>query len=162
MTTARQFWTTKSSLAEYHAVTLSHPAFAAPFRLVFNQFAEVTLGGNIFTPVGGSITPPEQKNDTQPKLTMVFPRQVVGRTFKQQLKLIKQSGSRAPISITYEMYLGDTTAPKLSWSLYAAEDGGVKFSTDGVQVVATDDNPMRLSAATIYDPSIYTGLEILR
>lgn len=156
------FWSTKSPLAEYHAVTLSHPVFEAPFRLVANQFAEVTLGGYVYTPAAMSIKPPEQKSDAQSKLTLVFPRQVVGRTFKQQLKLIKDSGSRAPISVTYDVYLGDTTAPKLSWSLYAADDGGVKFATDGVQVTASDNNPMRLSAATIYDPAVYTGLEILR
>lgn len=156
------FWASKSPLAEYHAITLDHPVFAAPFRLVANQYAEVTLDGNVYTPAPMTITPPDQKSDGQPKLTMVFPRQVVGRTFKQQLKLIKDSGSRAPITVTYAVYLGVTSAPQLTWSLYASEQGGIQFSEDGVQVVATIDNPMRRQVGVIYEPGTFTGLEILQ
>lgn len=155
------FWATKSPLAEYHSITFEHPAFSAPFRLVANQFAEVTLGGQVHQPAPMSIKAPDQKSDTQAKLTMSFPRQVVGREFKRQLKLIQASGSREPIAVTYAIYLGDTATPQMTWQLYAAEAGGVSFTADAVQVTATDDNPMRRSAGVIYDPSIFTGLEIL-
>lgn len=159
--TKEEFWASKSPLAEYHAITFAHPSFTAPFRLVANQFAEVTLGGNVYTPAPMSITPPDQKSDAQPKLALVFPRQVVGREFKKQLQLIAASGSRAPISVTYDLYLGTTTAPQMSWQLYASEQGGIQFSTDGVQVTATDDNQMRRQVGVIYDPTVFTGLEIL-
>lgn len=162
MTTKEQFWATKSPLPEYHAITFAHPAFAAPFRLVANQFAEVTLGGAVHTPAAMTITPPTQKSDEQPKLTMVFPRQVVGRQFKQQLRLIEASGSREPITVTYAVYLGDTDAPKLTWNLYAAEQGGVQFTQDGVQVTATVDNPMRRRVGVIYEPGVFTGLELIQ
>ena len=155
------FWATKSPLAEYHAITFEHPSFEAPFRLVANQFAPVTLGGQVHTPAPMSIKAPDQKSDTQARLTMSFPRQVVGREFKRQLRLIQSSGSREPISVTYAIYMGDTTAPEMTWSLYAAEAGGVQFSTDAVQVVATDNNPMRRQVGVIYDPAIFTGLELI-
>lgn len=155
------FWATKSPLAEYHAITFSHPSFEAPSRLVANQFAPVTLGGQVHTPAPMSIKAPDQKSDTQARLTMRFPRQVVGREFKRQLRLIQASGSREPIAVTYAIYLGDTAAPEMTWSLYAAEAGGVQFSTDAVQVVATDDNPMRRQVGVIYDPAIFTGLELI-
>lgn len=155
------FWATKSPLAEYHAITFLHPSFEAPFRLVANQFAEVTLGGYVHTPAPMSIKAPDQKSDTQAKLTMSFPRQVVGREFKRQLRLIQASGSREPIAVTYAIYLGDTATPQMTWQLYAAEAGGVSFTADAVQVTATDDNPMRRKAGVIYDPSTFTGLEIL-
>ena len=156
-----QFWATKSPLAEYHAITFTHPAFDAPFRLVANQFASVTLGGQVHQPAPMSIKAPDQKYDTQARLTMSFPRQVVGREFKRQLRLIQASGSREPIAVTYAIYLGDTAAPEMTWSLYAAEAGGVQFSTDAVQVVATDDNPMRRQVGVIYDPATFTGLELI-
>ena len=156
-----QFWATKSPLAEYNAITFTHPAFDAPFRLVANQFAEVTLGGQAYQPAPMSIKAPDQKSDTQARLTMSFPRQVVGREFKRQLRLIQSSGSREPIAVTYAIYLGDTTAPEMTWQLYAAEAGGVQFSTDAVQVVATDDNPMRRQVGVIYDPATFTGLELI-
>lgn len=155
------FWATKSPLAEYHAIVFSHPAFTAPFRLVANQFAEVTLDAEVYTPAPMRITPPDQKSDAQPKLSMSFPRQVVGRTFKQQLALIAASGSLEPISVTYAVYLGVTTSPQVTWSLYVAEQGGISFSTDGVQVTATIDNPMRLQAGVIYTPDAFTGLELM-
>lgn len=159
--TKEEFWATKSPLAEYHAITFSHPSFEAPFRLVANQFAPVTLGGFMHTPAPMSIKAPDQKSDTQARLTMSFPRQVVGREFKRQLRLIQASGSREPIAVTYAIYLGDTTTPEMTWQLYAAEAGGVQFSTDAVQVVATDDNPMRRQVGVIYDPAIFTGLELI-
>ena len=155
------FWATKPPLAEYHAITFSHPSFEAPFRLVANQFAPVTLGGQVHTPAPMSIKAPDQKSDTQARLTMSFPRQVVGREFKRQLRLIQASGSREPIAVTYAIYLGDTAAPEMTWSLYAAEAGGVQFSTDAVQVVATDNNPMRRQVGVIYDPATFTGLELI-
>jgi hypothetical protein len=155
------WWATKPALAEYHAVVFEHPAFERPFRLVANQFAEVTLGGNVHTPAPMSIKPPDAKSDGQPRLNLAFPRQVVGREFKRQLRRITASGSRAPIAVTYAIYLGDTSAAQLTWRLYAAEDGGVTFDAQGVRVSATDSNPMRLSAGVIYDPAVFTGLELL-
>jgi protein involved in polysaccharide export with SLBB domain len=156
-----EFWSTKSPLPEWHAIVFTHPAFDAPFRLVANQFAPVTLGGQVHTPAPMSIKPPDSKGDTQPKLTLIFPRQVVGREFKRQLRLVTASASRDPISVTYSVYLGDTAAPEIVWQLYAAEAGGVTFNQDSVQVSATDDNPMRRAVAPIYDPGVFTGLELI-
>lgn len=156
------FWATKSPLPEYHAITFSHPAFDAPIRLVANKYAEVTLGGNVHTPAGMNIVPPEQKSEGQPRLTLVFPRQAVGREFKRQLRLIAAAGSLAPIQVNYDVYLGDTDAPEVTWLLYVAEQGGIQFGTDSVQVLATVDNPLRRSAAIIYDPGFFTGLELIQ
>ena len=159
--TKEQFWATKSPLPEWHSIVFEHPSFSEPFRLVANQFAPVTLGGFVHTPAPMSIKAPDQKSDTQARLTMIFPRQVVGREFKRQLRLIQASGSREPIAVTYAIYMGDTTAPEMTWSLYAAEAGGVQFSTDAVQVTATDNNPMRRQVGVIYDPATFTGLELI-
>ena len=159
--TKEEFWATKPTLAEYHGIVFEHPSFEQPFRLVANQFASVTLAGEIHQPAPMSIKPPDQKSDAQARLTMTFPRQVVGREFKRQLRLIQASGSREPIRVTYSIYLGETTAPQMTWQLYASDAGGVQFSTDAVQVVATDDNPMRRAVAPIYDPSVFTGLELI-
>jgi len=155
-----QFWATKSPLPEFHAIAFAHPAITT-FRLVANQFAPVTLGGFEHTPAPMTIKAPDQRSDAQPRLTLAFPRQVVGREFKRQLALIVASGSREPIAVTYSIYLGDTAAPQLTWSLYVADASGVQFTADAVQVVATDDNPMRRGVAPIYDPSVFTGLEII-
>ena len=156
------FWATKSPLAEFHAITFAHPAFSQAFRLVANQFAPVTLGGQVYQPAPMQIKPPDSKSDAQPKLTMVFPRQVVGRQFKQELKRVTDSGSREPIAVTYSVYLGDTSAPQIEWNLYASESSGVSFGADGVQVTATEDNIMRRAVAPIYTPDVFTGLELIR
>lgn len=157
----REFWATKSPLPEYHTITFEHPAFDAPFRLVADKFEPVTLGGNVHTPAPMAIKPPDKRSDAQAKLTLSFPRQVVGREFKRQLRLIAQAGSRDPITVTYAVYLGETDAPKVTWQLYAADGAGVSFDADTVQVVATDDNPMRRGVGLVYDPSVFTGLELI-
>lgn len=157
----REFWATKPPLAEYHAITFEHPAFEAPFRLVANQFTPVALGGHVHTPAPMTIKPPEARSDAQPRLQLAFPRQVVGREFRRQLRLIAAAGSRAPIAVTYALYLGSTDAPQMTWRLYAADAGGITLDAEAVQVVASDDNPMRRSAGLIYDPAAFTGLELL-
>lgn len=158
----QEFWATKQRLAEYHAVTFTHAAFSGgPIRLVANQFDDVTLGGHLHIPTPMRITPPEQKAASLSRMTIAFPRPVVGRQFKQRLLEIQASGSRAPILVRYDVYLGEVDEPKLSWELYAAEKGGVNFSREYVQVMASDDNPMRLSAAEIYDPAVFTGLRLI-
>lgn len=157
----RTFWTTKSPLAEYHAITFEHPAFDAPIRLVANQFAPVTLAGQVHTPAPMSIRPPESKGDSQPRMTIAFPRQVVGREFKRQLAKIAAAGSRAPIVVTYAQFLGVTDAPQQTIRLFVADTGGVAFNAESVQVTAAEDNPMRRAAGVIYEPGTFTGLERL-
>lgn len=160
MTVSKQvFWATKSPLPEYHSITFNHPNFDSPVRLVANQFAEVTLGGFVHTPAPMQIKPPDQTGDSQSKLTMGFPRQVVGREFKRKLRLI--GASREPITVVYAVYLDDLTTPAVTWSLYVSDAGGITFTSEAVQVVATDSNPMRRAVAPIYEPSVFTGLELI-
>ena len=155
------YWATKSPLPEYWAVTFEHPAFEAPFRLVADQFAPVTLGGNVFQPAPMTIKPPEQKSDSQPRMTITFPRQVVGREFKRQLRLITALASREPIEVTFEIYLAQTLTPQTTWRMYASDAGGINFSGDAVQITAGLDNPMRRAVAPVYDPATFTGLEVI-
>ena len=157
--TKEEFWACKSPLPEFHSITFSHPNFDGPVRLVANQFAPVTLGGFVHTPAPMKIKPPDQTGDSQSKLSMAFPRQVVGREFKRKLKLI--GASREPITVDYAVYLDNPTTPAVTWSLYVSEAGGITFTAEAVQVVATDSNPMRRAVGEIYDPSIFTGLELI-
>jgi hypothetical protein len=154
-----EFWAQKPPLAEYHAITFDHPELDDPIRLVANQFDEVTLGGNVHTPVAMRLQPPENRGDGMPSMPIAFARQQVGRQVKAALRTITAAGSREPITVDYEVYLGDTDTPEISWHLYVADAAGVTFSPDNVQFKATLDNPMRTLAARIYDPAEFTGLE---
>ncbi|MDT7834953.1 hypothetical protein [Aquabacterium sp. OR-4] len=154
----REFWATKATVPVWHAVVFSHPALATPFRLVANQFEPVTLSGQVHTPVPMSVQPPESSSSSPPRLTVSFPRQVVGREFKRQIALIAASGSRDAIEVTLAIYYGSTSAPEATWNLYVADQSGITFGRDTVQVIASDDNPMRRSVALIYQPEVFTGL----
>lgn len=157
----RKFWSSKSPLPEYHGITFDHPAFGGAIRLVANQFDSVTLGGNVHTPAPMTVQPPEQKGDTRPRLQIVFPRAIVGQEFKRKLALVAESGLLTPVTVNYDIYLGDTDVPQMSWDLYIADQSGVTFSNSSVQVTATDDNPMRHAVGVIYDPAVFTGLELI-
>lgn len=157
----REFWATKPPLPTFETIAFAHPSFAATFRLVANVFAPVTLGGNVYTPAPMEIQPPAQTGDGQAVMSITFPRQVVGRQFKGQLRLIAAAGSRAPITITYARWLGETDAPKVTWVMYAAEAGGINFDAQGVTVRGTIDNPMRRDVSPVYLPDVFTGLELL-
>lgn len=158
MVTAAEFWAQKRRSARFDTVTFEHPEFDAPFRLVANVFASVTLGGNVYTPAPMDIGPPSQNGDAQPRLTLTFPRAVVGRQFKQQLRLVEQAASLDPIAVTYAIWLEDTDAPKITWPLYVADRSGVRFNAEAVQVQAGLDNPMNRFGQPIYDPGVFTGL----
>lgn len=159
MVTAAEFWATKRRRNRFDTVAFEHSLFAAPFRLVANVFSSVTLGGNAYTPVPMQIGDPKKNADGQPQLTVTFPRAVVGRQFKQALALI--SGSREPITVTRAIWLEDVDAPKVTWPMYAADNGGIRFGRDSVQVVARLDNPMLLSASLLYLPDVFVGLASL-
>jgi hypothetical protein len=157
--TPAEFYATKSPDPEYHGIVFDHPNFDGPVRLVANQFAEVTLGGFVHTPAPITLREPDQTGDATEQLRVAFPRQVVGREFKRKLKLI--GASRDPISVVYSKYLDDLMTPAKSWNLYASDAGGITFTADSVQVNATASNPMRRAAGVIYDPSEFTGLELI-
>lgn len=158
--TPQEFWATKSKRPEFLAVVFEHPEFEEPIRLVANQFEPVTLGGSVHTPCSMVISPPEQSNEPIASLKVSFPRAVVGREFKRKLKSITAAGRLAPITVSYRHYIGtDLDLPAMSWVLYVGKSGGVVFTPEVVQVTATDANPMRLSAAEIYDPTVFTGLQ---
>ncbi|HRI16893.1 MAG TPA: hypothetical protein PL196_00065 [Burkholderiaceae bacterium] len=158
MVTAAEFWSTKRRKVRYDTVAFSHSEFSATFRLVANVFAQVALGGNLYTPAPMRIGAPSQNGDVQPRLTLTFPRAVVGREFKAQIALVQASGSIEPIAVTYAVWLEDTDAPKVTWPLYVADSGGIKFGRDSVQVAASLDNPMRRFGQPIYAPDVFTGL----
>ncbi len=153
-----EFWSKKPPLPEYEAVTFDHPEFSAPIRLVANVFDPVTLGGNVHTPAGMQIKRPELDTDGQPKLVVAFPRQYVGRQFKEQLRLLQASGSTDPIEVLLAVYTGDTSAPTVTWPMFVSDAGGIVFGAEAVQVTATIDNPMRRRAALIYTPQVFPGL----
>ncbi|MCU0952638.1 MAG: DUF1833 domain-containing protein [Burkholderiaceae bacterium] len=159
--TERQFWARKPVETQYQTVTFSHPAFDAPVRLVANEWAPVTLGGSLYTPAAMSIRPPQSAPTQQPKLTLSFARQQIGRAFKVQLRKIRAAGSRDPVQVDYAVWLQDTDAPKRTWTLYADDRGGVAFDAQTVQVSATVDRLRRVSRAPIYDPGVFTGLASL-
>lgn len=157
----REFWSTKNPGPQLETVEFSHPSFTSTFRMVANVFADVILAGNVYTPAPMTIGKPERNADAQPRLTITFPRAVVGRQFKQQLALVLASGSRAPIAVAYKLWLQETDAPKVTWNMYASDKGGIRFSPESVQVVAGLDNPMTRFVAPIYDPAVFTGLQAL-
>lgn len=157
----RTFWSSKSPLPEYQAITFSHPSFDGPIRLVADKFEPVTLGGEVHQPVPMTVKPPSQKGDAHPKLVLSFPRAVVGRDFKRAIARIQADAMMEPIVVTYRLYLGDTVTPEVTWTLYISDAGGIVFSPEAVQVNATESNPMRLNVAEVYDPSVFTGLELI-
>ncbi len=160
-TTERTFWATKPVESRFETITFSHDEFDAPVRLVRNEYAAVTLGGNSYTPVAMEIRPPTPATGEQPKLVVSFARQQVGRQFKAQLRLIRAAASRVPVTVTYAVWLQDTDAPKRSWTLYADDKGGVSFNGATVQVTATLDRLRRMARAPVYLPEVFTGLELV-
>lgn len=155
------FWSSKSPLPEFHAVAFSHPSFTETFRLVANVFADLTLGGYVHQPAPMTIQRPPLKSDARPKMTITFPRQVVGRIFKRELAHVVASGLRTPITVDHAVYLGDTITPEITWTMYVSDDSGIVFGADSVQVTATLDNPMLFQAGVIYDPTVFTGLALI-
>ena len=157
----KEFWSSKSPLPVYQTIVFEHPAWVAPFRLVADQFEPVTLGGQVHQPAPMTVNPPDNTGGTTAKLALAFPRNVVGREFKKQLRLVRAYGTRDPIRCTYSVYLDDLSTPAITWPLFVSDAGGVTFNADVVQVSATLDNPLRRSAAVIYTPDVFTGLELV-
>lgn len=158
----REFWTTKNPAPEYEALTFTHDDFSGPFRIVANQFENVTLGGFEHTAVRMDIVLPSVGQNAAGSMAIKFPRIVVGRTFSQELRRITLAGRYKPITVQYARYQSpNLTTPVQTLTLYVAGSDGVALNADAVQVTATVDNPMRRNIARIYDVQVFTGLELL-
>lgn len=155
------YWTQKpSNIIRYETVAFSHPDIDGVF-LVANQYDTAFLGGNTYTPVRMNVKLPEQDKDPIASVSVSFPRAFVGEKFKQALKQINPFNRIIPISMTVSVWLSsDVITPQQSWNLFVGEDG-ITMTGDTVQVTGTDDNPMVYDISTIYDPAIFTGLELL-
>lgn len=156
-----QYWTVKpNNIVRYETVSFSHPDID-DVLLVANQYDAALLGGNTYTPVRMDVQLPEQDKDPIASVRVSFPRAVVGEAFKQSLKQINPFNSIVPIGMTVSVWLSsDITTPEQSWNLFVGEDG-ITMTGDTVQVTGTDDNPMVYDVSTIYDPAVFTGLELL-
>lgn len=157
----KTYWTTKPrNVIRYETVTFQHPDID-PVRLVANQYEAAQLGGQSYTPVAMRVKLPQQDKDPIASVTVSFPRAVVGEAFKQALKSIQPFNRIVPITMLVEVWLSsDTANPQQSWALFVGEDG-IVLTGDAVQITGTDDNPMILGVSTIYDPAVFTGLELL-
>lgn len=155
------FWTQKpNDVIRYETVVFSHPDID-DVLLVANQYDAALLGGNTYKPVRMEVKLPEQDKDPIASVSVSFPRAVVGEEFKQALKQINPFNRIIPISMTVSVWLSsDIATPQQSWSLFVGEDG-IAMTGESVQVTGTDDNPMVYDISTIYDPAIFTGLELL-
>lgn len=158
--TAREFWARKPVAVRYQTITFAHPAFASTFRLVANEFADVTLGGNVYRPVAMDIKEPARVPNQQPKVVLSFARQQVGREFKAQLRLVRASGSRQPVAVTFADWLQDTDAPKRQFAAYVDDQGGVNSDASVIQVTATLARLRRESRAPRYTIDQFPGLAI--
>lgn len=161
MTAQAEFWTQKKRRPEYHCMTFSHSSWSAPIRLVINQYSNITLNGNVYTATSAEITPPSQNADDAATASISFPRQVVGREFKQALQSIVSAGKITPITATYEHFIDGITAPVRSQRLWVSESGGILWNATTVSVKCTDKNPLRRDISTKYDVDIFTGLRNL-
>ena len=160
----REFWNQKNPAEEYDTITFEHVDFKDPIRLVINQFEIKKFNGYKYIPVSGKISLPEQGSDLVPKLSLQFPRVVVGDEFKKAINSITIAGWRSPIYLIYEKYNElSMNAPTMRYVLTVSDDG-VSFNRNTVQITATDDNPMTLGIPfgregnPIYTIAEYPGL----
>lgn len=159
MVTQAEFYATKRKEAEFHCLTFDHPDFDAPIRLVFNQFADVTLNCNTYTATVGTVDTSTMEGET-PSISITFPRIVVGRDFKKQLKKITDSGRMSPISGTYEKFIPSVQlAPVRQRTLHVVENSGIAMNGSSVTVKLGEVNRLTKDVADLYDISIFTGLE---
>jgi len=159
MVTQAEFYSSKRKEPEFHCITLTHSAFDAPYRLVFNQFQTVNLNGNDYIPVYGAITLTDSDAEN-PAVTISFPRIVVGREFDKQKKKIAESGRMEPIQVKYEKFIPSVqSAPVRTRTLYAVDSGGIVTNGETVSIKAGRVNKMTMDVADIYDVTVWTGLE---
>ena len=153
------FWATKSPLIQFETLEINHSSFAAPIRLVANQFSEVTAAGVVFTPCPMGVQPPQQSSDPVITMTINFPRIVIGREFIKRLNNISAAGTLAEITIRYRKFTSDDMAnPTDDYTLYAKDLG---YNGDFVSIGASDNNPMNKSIGVITTVELFPGLEVL-
>lgn len=159
MITQSEFYAAKLPDPVYDCFTLSHSAFSEPYRLVANQYADMTLNGAVYkaAPMDIGLSDSDAEN---PAVTASFPRLVVGREFNAATKRITDAGRMEPIEAKYERFIPTVqTGPVKKRTLHVVDSGGIVKTGETVSVKAGQVNKMTMGVADIYDVSIFTGLE---
>ena len=160
MPDTRKLWVRKDPEMEWSTISFNHPSWSYPIRLVLNTFDNETFGGETYIPCAANLTRPDQGSDPVADASVSFSRALVGDEFKKALGQITGGGWLHPITCVIATWWdSDRVAPSRSWDLFVAEDG-ITMNRESVTVSLSDSNPMVRSVAVLYDPAVFTGLQL--
>ena len=156
----RKFWTRKDPELEWSTISFNHHSWSSPIRLVLNTFNSEIFGGETYIPCAANLTRPDQGADPVADASVSFSRALVGDEFKKALGQITGGGWLSPITCVISTWWdSDRVTPSRSWDLFVAEDG-ITMNRESVTVSLSDSNPMVRSVAVLYDPAVFTGLQL--
>jgi hypothetical protein len=151
----RQFHATKRNEIRYITIEINHPSIITR-RFVNNQATAKTFtvnGGSMtFEPLNFEVPRPSQREQEQSSITVKLGR--LGSDFLNEIKKITAFGWMQQGELIYrEIYPnGDLKAFEFSIS-------DVRISTQSVNIVASDDNPINYRVSKIYTIGQFPGLE---
>lgn len=151
----RQFHATKRNEIRYITIEVSHPSIETR-RFVRGQVTPktFTIDGSpvTFEPLNFDVPRPSQREQEQSSITVKLGR--LGSEFLSEIKKIDAFGWMQQGELIYREIYPNGDIKQFDFSI-----SDVRISTQSVNIVASDDNPINYRVSKIYTIGQFPGLE---
>ena len=151
----RQFHATKRNEIRYITIEVNHPDITTR-RFVRDQVTAKTFtidgGPMTFEPLNFEVPRPSQREQEQSSITVKLGR--LGSEFLAEIKKITAFGWMQQGELIYREIYPTGEVKEFEFSI-----SDVRISTQSVNIVASDDNPINYRVSKIYTIGQFPGLE---
>lgn len=154
MTTLREWKEKRPSYALIETLKFSHSSFGT-YLAAKNQFVNITLGGETYTPASFSTAEAAQDGTASISMTVTF---LTGaESVRSILKAWRGNSRMEPITCEYAVWQksGDTSALN-DYSLFVKD---VSVDATNVTITLALTNPLTLGSSIVYRVADYPGLK---
>jgi len=154
MTTLKEWKERRPNYALIETVVFSHQSFSSPYRVATNQFSELTLGGNIYSPSSFTVTEDAQDGTASINMTVTF---VSGaEDVRSIMKKWRGMARMSPISATYEIW--EKPGAEFAMNYYTLYVKSITMDASNVTLTLSLTNPLTVGSNIIYKVDQYPGL----
>ena len=152
-------WTTKAPVLEFDTIEFSHSSIET-IRIVANQYDQITILGNEYTPCYVEVQYPKIDGESQPEASFAMARPIVGDIVQRTIRSIPPfMRIKEPVKVVMSHWSdSDLATPMFSYELDLSNEG-VSMSVDSVTFKVEKLNNMTRSVARIYTIEGWSGLE---
>lgn len=157
MTTLREWKERRPNYALIETVVFNHASFDSPYRVAANQFKDIVLGGDDYSPSSFTVTEDAQDGTASISMTVTFASG--SEDVRTIMKKWRGLSRMAPISATYAIW--ENPGAGVAMSNYTLYVKNISMDSSSVTLSLSLTNPLTVGSSIVYKPDDYPGLRSL-